>query len=390
MNKNGVKDASDTAIPNVTVKLTGTDTTGSAVSLTTTTDTTGAYHFTSLKAGVYSITEIQPAGYSEGTNTQGTPGGGTIVGDTIGSITLNAGVDGQNNNFGEVVGSVGDFNLHNSSLCGFVYCDQNNNGIKDSADEAIAGVTVTLTGTEASGTLVHLVTTTDSTGAYQFLNLNKGVYTITETQPTDHLQGKITQGTPGNGTVSGASIESITLNAGVKGQNNNFGELDKPVSLTKLQLLGIHHQQTTICLKFDGALNPASAQNTANYTLIALGKDQRLGSATNRRVRIISAVYDSKENTVILTPENHLNIHYHYLLTTKITPADSCSPAINTVNVFGRAAVPYFTIHGVQEPAKPMLAWEIQRDHQVVNNALAAYAKHPNLTVQATSRRKSR
>ena len=284
-------------------------------------------------------------------------------------------------------GQVQDTNLHNSSLSGFVYCDDDNNGVKDAAEDAIAGVTVTLTGTEkAGGAPVRLVTTTDAAGAYHFLNLNAGNYTITETQPVGYDQAKNTQGTPGNGHIVGDNIAGITLYAGVNGKNNNFGERGATVGLAKLQLLGIHHQSTTICLKFDGALDPKSAQNIANYTLIALGKDQRLGSSTNHHVKITKAVYDASEHTVILTPATHLNIHYHYLLQTKLNPAQVCSPPINTVNVFGRAAVPTFTIHGVTKAAPPMLGWEIQRDRAVVTNALAAYARNSNMVLHVDAR----
>lgn len=273
-------------------------------------------------------------------------------------------------------GLVNDDNLHNSSLSGFVYCDHNNNGAKDAADMAILGVRVTLTGTDSTGAPVGLVTTTDATGAYHFLNLNKGVYTITETQPAGYIQATNTQGTPGTGTVIGDSMVNITLNAGVNGQNNDFGERGKPVGLDNLKLLGIHHQQSQIVLKFNGALDASSARNTANYTLTALGKDQRLGSATNQRVQVSQAVYDAENNTVTLTPIHHVNIHYHYLLTTKLAPANDCAPPVNTVSVFGRAAVPVFNIHGVVKPAPAMLAWEVERDHRVVTNALNAYAKN--------------
>ncbi len=280
-------------------------------------------------------------------------------------------------------GLVNDDNLHSSSLSGFVYCDQNNNGVKDAADMAINGVIVTLTGTDSKGAPVDLVTTTDATGAYHFLNLNKGVYTIIETQPAGYVEASNTQGTPGTGTVIGDAMVNITLKAGVNGQNNNFGERGKPVGLDSLKLLGIHHQQSQIVLQFNGALDAASARNTANYTLTALGKDQRLGSATNQRVQVSMAVYDAKHNTVTLTPIHHLNIHYHYLLTTKLAPANDCAPHLKTVNVFGRAAVPVFNIHGVVKSAPTMLPWEVQRDRLVVANALNAYTKNTGLITRA-------
>ena len=76
-NNNGVKDPGETGIA-TTVTLTGEDFFGDAVSLTTTSDaTTGAYSFTDLFPGTYTITETQPAGYLDGKDTIGTPGGTT-------------------------------------------------------------------------------------------------------------------------------------------------------------------------------------------------------------------------------------------------------------------------------------------------------------------------
>ncbi len=52
-------------------------------------------------------------------------------------------------------------------------------------------MTVTLTGTNLSGTAITPVTvTTDSAGNYKFENLTPGKYNIKETQPTGYLDGK--------------------------------------------------------------------------------------------------------------------------------------------------------------------------------------------------------
>ena len=427
----GSGNASPSYLPGATIQLFKVGT--STPVLTTVTDAKGAYSFNALDPGTYHVVESPPAGYSPNSNliqsqfiqaTSVTPGtiqvtipattpvilnySGVIptnnqviaqatayftesTGKSETAILLKA-TSGLNGGFQSMIatgsfdfnnGLVNDDNLHNSSLSGFVYCDHNINGVKDTADMAITGVTVTLTGTDSTGTSVKLVTTTDRTGAYHFLNLNKGVYTITETQPVGYIQASNTQGTPGTGTVIGDSMVNITLNSGVNGQDNDFGERGKPVGLDNLKLLGIHQQESQIVLKFNGALDASSAQNTANYTLTALGKDQRLGSATNHRVQVSKAVYDAERNTVTLTPIHHINIHYHYLLTTKLAPANDCSPPVNTVNVFGRAAVPVFNIHGVVKPAPAMLPWEVQRDHLVVTNALNAYAKTTGLITKA-------
>jgi hypothetical protein len=101
-NDDGIKQPGEAGIAHVSLSLTGTDIGGNPVSLTTTTDSLGAYSFTQLRAGTYTITETQPMGWLDGKDTQGTPGTGTVGNDVISNIVLNPNVNGQNNNFGEV------------------------------------------------------------------------------------------------------------------------------------------------------------------------------------------------------------------------------------------------------------------------------------------------
>ncbi|MBI1927242.1 carboxypeptidase regulatory-like domain-containing protein [Candidatus Poribacteria bacterium] len=213
-NNNGVKEFGEVPIPGATVTLTGTDDLGNSVSLSTTTDASGFYSFTNLRPGTYVITETQPAGYLDGKDTIGTPGG-TTGNDVFSNIVLGAGVNGVNNNFGELLPA---------SLAGNVYSDANNDGIFQGTESGIANVLVTLTGTDDLGNPVSLTTTTASDGSYSFGNLRPGTYVITETQPAGYLDGKDTIGTPG-GTTGNDVFNNIVLAAGINGVNNNFGEL---------------------------------------------------------------------------------------------------------------------------------------------------------------------
>jgi SdrD B-like domain len=96
----GQLDPGDPPIKNVTLTLTGFDDHG-PVSATTTTATNGSYSFGNLRPGAYAITETQPAGYNEAATTVGSQGG-TGATDVISAIQLNSGVNGVNNNFGEL------------------------------------------------------------------------------------------------------------------------------------------------------------------------------------------------------------------------------------------------------------------------------------------------
>ena len=142
-----------------------------------------------------------------------------------------------------------------------------------------------------NGKTVTLTTHSDAaTGAYQFSNLTPGVYTITLlTAPPGFLPIPDTQGTPGNGVVQVNRFLNITLNAGVNGMNNDFGFQGQAVDATQLELIGIHQQQSQIVLHFNGPLDPAAAQNPANYSLIGLGKDEVYGTRDDVHYSITAA-----------------------------------------------------------------------------------------------------
>src|SRR5205085_8858839 len=101
--------------------------------------------------------------------------------DRLSDIALGMGATGSNYNFGE---------LRASKLSGYVYVDKNNNGIKEAGEQGIAGVTVTLTGTDDLGSAVHAVQATAGDGSYGFISLRPGTYTVTETQPSGYQDGK--------------------------------------------------------------------------------------------------------------------------------------------------------------------------------------------------------
>lgn len=215
-NNNGLFETGlgEVGISGVDVTLTGMDVDGLNVNLTQQTDVNGAYLFTGLRPGTYTITETQPTIYLDGQDTQGTPGNGTAGNDVFSNIQLAAGVQGVNNDFGELVPA---------SVSGFVYLDANNDGFIDFGEAAIAGVTITLTGTDIHGNAVNMSTTTDADGMYLFEKLLPGTYVITETQPVEYLDGIDMIGSQG-GLTSNDQFSEVVLNAGTSGINNNFGE----------------------------------------------------------------------------------------------------------------------------------------------------------------------
>src|SRR5262249_48289425 len=135
------------------------------------------------------------------------------------------------------------------TLSGTVFEDFNNDGQIDFGELGIAGVSITLTGTDDLGNAVSITKLTDSDGAYVFDALDQlrpGTYTITEAQPGGFNQGINSVGTV-NGVPVGVIVDqaidqigSITLGKGDEGINYNFGE--RPLAGSAVQ----HGQTATI------------------------------------------------------------------------------------------------------------------------------------------------
>ena len=110
-----------------------------------------------------------------------------------------------------------------ASLSGLVYLDVNGNATRDGNEPGIPGVIMELDGADTSGNSVQLRALTGNDGAYAFVDLPPGDYTINENQPGAFVDGDESEGTQG-GTITDDSIQVTNLAAGQEGLNNNFGE----------------------------------------------------------------------------------------------------------------------------------------------------------------------
>ena len=137
-NNDGQQQVGEAGIENTVLQLTGTDDRGTTVDLVANSNIAGAFLFGNLRPGTYTLTETQPVGWLDGIDALGTQGG-TPGNDTITRITLDPGTTGVGNLFGE---------LEPASLSGLAYEDTNNDGVADAAEQEIAGVTITLQGTD--------------------------------------------------------------------------------------------------------------------------------------------------------------------------------------------------------------------------------------------------
>ncbi len=188
---------------------------------TTTTLPDGSYSFANLRPGVYTLTETRPAQALDGATTAGSLGG--VAGDgTITQISVAQGATGTGNDFGL---------LPPASIAGYVYDDDNNDGVKDGTEIGAANATVTLTGTNDLEQTVTLTTTTNADGNFVFSGLRPGTYTLTETPLPGFTNGRDTAGTAG-GTVGAGTVSAISLPAGISATNYAFAELGAAIAGT--------------------------------------------------------------------------------------------------------------------------------------------------------------
>lgn len=201
LNDNGVWDANgpgtaddEPGIADVTMTLTSPALT---VPLTTDTGSDGAYLFSDLDPGDYTVTldvASLPTGWE--LSTGGSTNSTTIV---SGASYLAA-----------------DFGAHTTADIGdFVFHDLDSDGSFDVGEPPLGNVEVTLTGTNSSGAFGPLTATTDSvTGRYLFADLDPGTYTVsvnTATVPSGYL---VTAGDDTRTTTLVSDSDDLTLDFG--------------------------------------------------------------------------------------------------------------------------------------------------------------------------------
>jgi protocatechuate 3,4-dioxygenase beta subunit len=112
-----------------------------------------------------------------------------------------------------------------ATISGWVYHDRSDDGVFNSSEQGIGGVTLELL---KNGVGTGITTTTSNSpgtvGYYEFIDLLPGSYGVREVQPAGWFDGKDTAGSHG-GVAGNDIITGAVLNYGDDGLNYNFGEL---------------------------------------------------------------------------------------------------------------------------------------------------------------------
>lgn len=240
----GVRGPDESGLPGVAIELRDQNNTTSLGTTTTAAD--GSYRFDHLEAGVYNVVQTQPAGLRTSTPNVFTT-----------TVTV-AGLSGQN--FGEVPGR----------LTGLVFRDDNANGTREANEPGIAGVTVTLTGTDAAGRPVNRTAITALDGTYVFDDLVGGNYTLTSSPRTGYVAGIARSGTAG-GTVADGRITDINLGNGVAATGYTFAELLVTAPLSGVVFLDIN---------INGQQDPGEAGVAGRLLTLRDAKGQAVAVAT--------------------------------------------------------------------------------------------------------------
>ena len=217
VNGDGVKAAGEPGIPNVQIRITGTDDRGDPVDITTTTDGDGNWEAAGLVGGDYTITQTQPAGYEDRRDFAG-EAGGTEGNDVISGVALNPGQDAGAYRFTEG----GD----SAAISGSVWRDLDHDRARDGGEPALNGWTVELF---LSGVLIETALT-DADGAYQFTDIAPGSgYRLQFRHPDSSAvyggartnedgasaeDGVVSAANPGGASITAAGLESLTLAPG--------------------------------------------------------------------------------------------------------------------------------------------------------------------------------
>jgi uncharacterized repeat protein (TIGR01451 family) len=184
-----------------------------------------------------------------------------------------------------------------ASLSGVVFDDVNANGTKEPAEPGIGTTQVTLGGTNASGQTVNTPAYADQQGAWSFVGLQPGTYSLKVSSSPNRVDGIHTAGSAG-GVVGADAISTIQLSAGSVGNNylfakklagnNNGTQADIALGLTVSPVTVLVNQNVTLVYR---VLNNGPAAANAVQVSVPLVAGLTLVSSTATTGSVANGVW---------------------------------------------------------------------------------------------------
>lgn len=125
----------------------------------------------------------------------------------------------------------------------------------------LAGVSISLTGTDLYGNTVNLSTVTNDQGQWSFLDLLPGTYSVAEAQPAGYLDGSDAAGSLG-GTAGNDLITQIVVGEGQDGTGYLFTELTPSSLAGSVTVDGVGLGGVTLTLTGTDDLGAAVSEST--------------------------------------------------------------------------------------------------------------------------------
>ena len=167
--------------------------------------------------------------------------------------------------------------------------------------------TVTASVTSDSSGATHLTAPFFPNGIPIFFGATGGTITPASAPTQSGSASSSFTSTPSDPSVS-ATLDNQTVSLTIEVSPAVVPSVEPPV-VESLQRFGVHAQPTTFVLTFSTALEPAPAEDVANYRLNPIF-GHRLGHA----IRIKAATYDAIAHTVTLQPAHRVYLFGHYRL----------------------------------------------------------------------------
>lgn len=225
LDRDGMQDAGEPGIEGVSLTITNAD--GSPVVdvfgntvTSTTTDSSGKYTFDNLPPGQYTVAVTTPPSMAPTVSGVGALSSDSSTSSATSVVLTDAGQRDPTLDFG--------FVDHRVSVGDYVWFDLDRDGVQESGEPPLAGVTLTISNADGSPVIDVFgnpvtSTTTDTKGKYSFDNLPVGQYTVSVVTPAGFESTVSGRGTTATDSSTGSATSMVLTQDGQRDDTLDFG-----------------------------------------------------------------------------------------------------------------------------------------------------------------------